>query len=110
MNINCLFYLYEKARENLEKALDIQPDFFIAELNLGRTEVALGNLHRAKLLFEEVVKNNPQNPEVLFELGKTYRYLGDYNNAILALKGAIEYTDDSELAVEAYEELKMIYK
>lgn len=101
---------YEKARENLVEALELQPNFFIAQLNLGRTEMALNRLHRAQLLFEEAAEGNPKNPELLFEMGKTYRLLGDYDSAILALKGAIAYTDDSELAVKAYEELKKIYQ
>ena len=64
----------------------------------------------AQVQFEKAAETNPKNPELLFELGKTYRLLGDYNSAILALKGAIEYSDDAKLAVEAYEELKKIYK
>jgi len=101
---------YEKARKNLIEALKLQPNFFIAQLNLGRTEMALGHPHKAQLLFEQAAESNPKNPELLFELGKTYRLLGDYDSAILALKGAIEYSGDSKLAVEAYEELKKIYK
>jgi len=101
---------YEKAREKLTEALELQPDFFIAQLNLGRTEMALGHPHKAQLQFEKAAETHPKNPELLLELGKTYRLLGDYNSAILALKGTIAYSDDSKLAVEAYEELKKIYK
>ncbi len=101
---------YQKAREYLNKALDLQPDFFLAQLNLGRTDLATGHLHSALALFEKAAKTQPKNPILLLELGKTYRLLGDYNNAILALKGAITYTEDGELAVEANEELKKIYQ
>jgi hypothetical protein len=41
---------------------------------------------------------------------KTYRLLGDYKNAILALKGSIEYAVDSDLSVKAANELKKIYQ
>ncbi|MBC2710359.1 MAG: tetratricopeptide repeat protein [Desulfosarcina sp.] len=101
---------YNKAQDYLKEALKLQPDFFIAQLNLGRTYLATGRLHAALSLFEEAAKSYPKNPSLLLELGKTYRLLGDYNNAILALKGAIEYTEDSDLAVEASEELKKIYQ
>jgi tetratricopeptide (TPR) repeat protein len=79
-------------------------------LNLGRTYLATGRLQRALSLFEQAAKSSPENPGLLFELGKTYRLLGDYNNARLALQGAIEYTDDSELAIKASEELNKIYR
>lgn len=101
---------YDKAEKYLKKALDLQPDFFVAQLNLGRTYLASGRLHAAQSLFEKVAQTNPKNPSLLLEMGRTYRLLGDYNNARLALKGAIEYTEDSNLAVEASKELNKIYR
>ena len=101
---------YDKARQYLEEALALNPDFFIAQLNLGRTDLASGRPHRARSRFEAAAANNPKNPDLLLELGKTYRLLGDYDSARLALKGAIKYTEDSELAVKASEELKKIYR
>ena len=101
---------YDKARKYLKEALELKPDFFVAQLNLGRTYLATGQLHAALSQFEASAKNNPKDPALLLELGKTYRLLGDYNSAILTLKGAIEYADDSDLAVQASEELKKIYR
>lgn len=101
---------YDKARQYLKKALELQPEFFIAQLNLGRTYLATGQVNAALTMFEAAAKLNPKDPTLLLELGRTYRLLGDYNNARLALKGAIEYTDDSNLAVEASEELSKIYQ
>jgi len=101
---------YAKAAKYLKESLDIQPEFFTAQLNLGRTYLATGRLHRALGMFETAAKANPKNPELLLELGRTYRLMGDYNSARLALKGAIEYTDNAKLAVEASEELKKIYQ
>lgn len=101
---------YGKAQKHLKEALELKPDFFIAQLNLGRTYLATGRLHRALSLFEKAAKSNPKNPSLLLEMGKSYRLLGDYNNARLALKGAIEYTEDSELALKASEELNKLYR
>jgi type IV pilus assembly protein PilF len=100
---------YGKARKYLKAALELQPEFFIAQLNLGRTYLAIGQPHTALSLFESAAQLNPKDPGLLLELGRTYRLLGDYNNARMALKAAIEYTDDSNLAVEASEELHKIY-
>jgi len=100
---------YDKARQYLEEALELKPDFAIARLNLARTFLATGKLHQARTLLEEIASESPKNPVVLLELGKTYRLLGDYNNARLALRGAIKFTDDSDLALEAAEELRKLY-
>jgi type IV pilus assembly protein PilF len=37
---------YDKAQNYLKEALDLKPDFFIAQLNLGRTYLATGRLAR----------------------------------------------------------------
>lgn len=101
---------YKKAQQYLKEALDLKPDFFNAQFNLGRVYLATGRLHEALALFEEASKSAPKDPALLLELGKTYRLLGDYNNARLALKSAIELSDDGDLAVQASEELKKIYR
>jgi type IV pilus assembly protein PilF len=101
---------YGKAQKYLKDALELQPDFFIAQLNLGRTYLATGQVHAALSMFESAAQLNPNDPALLLELGRTYRLLGDYNNARIALKGAIELTEDSNLAVEASEELNKIYR
>ncbi|WP_319524182.1 tetratricopeptide repeat protein [uncultured Desulfosarcina sp.] len=100
---------YDKARQYLEEALALKPDFAIARLNLARTFMATGRLLQARTLLEKIASESPKNPVVLLELGKTYRLLGDYNNARLALRGAIEFTEDSNLALEASEELRKLY-
>jgi type IV pilus assembly protein PilF len=101
---------YKAAETYLHKALELAPDFTIAQIHLGRVYLATGRLTQARAMFETLAKTNPKNPALLFEMGKTYRLLGDYNNAILALKGCIEYAEDSDLAVKAAEELKKIYR
>lgn len=101
---------YKRAETNLNKALDLWPNFTIAQIHLGRVYLATGRLNKARTLFEKTAENFPKNPVVLYELGKTYRLLGKYNDSILALKVAIEFTDNSELAVKAAEELKKVYR
>jgi type IV pilus biogenesis/stability protein PilW len=100
---------YSKAEKYLDEALDLAPNFSIAQLNLGRVFLATGRLHEARALYEQVAEDNPKNPALLLELGRTYRLLGDYRGARLALKGAIEYAEDPELALEASRELRKIY-
>ena len=99
---------YQNARAYLEEALELSPDFFLARLNLGRVHLATGKLHRALALFEKLAPESPQNPVLLLELGKTYRLLGDYDSARLTLKGAMEFTEDTALALEASRELNKL--
>ena len=101
---------YTKAKQYLKQALEIQPDFYNAQLNLGRTYLATGRLHSARSILETAAQTNPKDPVLLLELGRVYRLMGDYNSARLALKGAIEYTEDAHLAVEASEELQQLYQ
>ena len=99
---------YQKAQQYLEEALELQPEFYIAQLNLGRVYLATGKPHQALALFEELAPNHPKNPALLLGLGKAYRLIGDYNSARLTLKGAIEFTEDPELALEASRELNKL--
>ncbi|BBO82947.1 hypothetical protein DSCO28_35130 [Desulfosarcina ovata subsp. sediminis] len=112
-NLGIAYYYkgrYDKARHYLKKALALKPDFFLAQLNLGRTYLATGELNEARTILEKAAETYPENPALLLEMGRTYRRLGDSKTAVLALKGAIELTEDSNLAVEASEELKKIYR
>lgn len=100
---------YAKAEEYFERALELVPTFIVAQVNLGRTYLATGRVREALTMFEEAAQSDPKNPSLLLEMGRAYRLLGDYRNAELALKGAIEYSDDSALALEASHELRKIY-
>ncbi len=100
---------YQTAETYLNKALEVQPAYLLAKIHLGRVYLATGRLHGAREMFESVAESIPKNPALLYEMGKTYRLLGDYDSAILALKGCIEFTEDSELAVKAANELKKVY-
>ena len=99
---------YKKAQQYLEESLELQPDFYIAQLNLGRVYLATGRPNQALGLFEELAPRSPENPVLLLNLGKAYRMLGDYNSARLTLKGAIEYAEDTEVALEAARELSKL--
>jgi type IV pilus assembly protein PilF len=111
-NLGWAYYnkgMYSQAEKYLKKALELKPDFFVAQLNLGRTYLATGQLDKALSLFNEAAKKEPKNPGLLLELGRTYSRVGDYDDAVLALKGAIKYAEDSDIAVQAANELKKIY-
>ncbi|MDL2270108.1 tetratricopeptide repeat protein, partial [Desulfosarcina sp. OttesenSCG-928-G17] len=81
---------YAQAEHYLRKALSLEPDFLVAQYNLGRACMAAGKLDEARMIFEEMTEKDPKNPAFLLEIGRVYRRLGDTQNAVLALRGAIE--------------------
>lgn len=56
----------------------------------GKTEEAIKKLTAAKVGFEEVLKTDSKNYQVLGDLATTYFYLGDADKAIETVKKALE--------------------
>lgn len=101
--------IYSKAERYLLEALKLSPDFTMAQYYLGKTYLATGKLNDARVILEKATETDPKNPAFLLEIGKIYRLLGDKQSASLALKGAMELSQDSDIAVEAATELKKVY-
>lgn len=89
-------------------ALNQKDDFFPALLGMGRTYLAMGRIFDAQTQFIKAAKINPDNPELLYELGRIYRLNGDYNTAREYLTKAISNTKDSELVEKAILEIKKL--
>jgi tetratricopeptide (TPR) repeat protein len=53
-----------------------------------------GMLKEAKTLFEEILLEDPRNPDVLYNLGMCFSDLNQPEKAIVALKKSIEYNPD----------------
>lgn len=84
---------YDKAKDQLEKALDEEsPD---AQLYLGELYEAQGDSDAAKKAYESYAKENADNPEVLENLASLAAKQEDYEQAITYLKTALE-TDEPE--------------
>ena len=60
---------YKTAESYLKEALEMQPDYAIAQMHLGRVYLVTGRLHQARKTFEHVAESNPKNPFVLYEMG-----------------------------------------
>jgi tetratricopeptide (TPR) repeat protein len=65
------------ARESFEKLLLLEPDDWIQLGNLGRLELAAGNLERSAELFERAVDLNSRNLEGYRGLEESARRIGD---------------------------------
>ncbi len=99
---------YPIAKKYYSDALKRKPLFFPALLGLGRTYLAMGRIFDAKSEFLKAKTINPDNPELLFELGRIYRLSGDYIKARKNLNNAISKTQDSTLVEKAISEIKRL--
>ncbi len=72
-------------------------DKFKEALNL----IKLGNLNEAKKVFEEMLLDDPRNPDILYNLGMCFTDLGEPEKAITVLRKSIEYNANHSNALVA---------
>ena len=83
------------ARERFEKALQVDPAFVTAEINLARIEVAGKDLDAAQRRYETVLKSNPKHLGALLGLAA----LAELRNDPEALVAALERAKDANPTV-----------
>jgi predicted O-linked N-acetylglucosamine transferase (SPINDLY family) len=64
-----------------------------------------GNLPAAVELFLRALKRDPRNAQIHHNLGETYRHLGDFAKAKMALHRAIEFDPDHYIAYQSLTDL-----
>jgi tetratricopeptide (TPR) repeat protein len=72
---------YPKAKEVLEQAVAIDPNFFNSRYNLGMVLVFLKEWPEAKVNLEKAIELGAPEPQVHFELAKALRGLGETDRA-----------------------------
>ena len=70
-----------EAKENIERALAVNPTLFPAKFNLAATESRLGNEARSAALVEELLALSPQHNETLMLKAFNLTKQGDIDNA-----------------------------
>jgi superkiller protein 3 len=73
-----------------KKALEINPKFALAYLNLGEAYETNGQTTQSLELFEKYVEIRPSDVNGLNRLGIAYKLLGQYDNAIKVFEKAIK--------------------
>ena len=99
---------YELAEKYYRDALNLEPNFFKALRDLGRTYMAMERAADAVAILEKAVKNYPRSVEAYFYLAKAYSLSGEYKKAINAYNKVIELAPDSFIAGEAQKEVEKI--
>jgi Tfp pilus assembly protein PilF len=101
---------YEVAEKYYRDALKLEPNFFKALRDLGRTYIAMERAADAAAMLEKAVENYPRSAESYFYLAKAYSLSREYKKAIKAYNKVIELAPESFLAGEAKKEVGKISK
>ncbi len=95
-----------KAKPYFEKAIKIDPNYFLGIQLLGQTYVELGDYEQAKPLFERCIQLDPSKPEAYVDLGVALSHLGHLKEAREYYQKALEISPD---LAAAYQNLAGIY-
>ncbi len=96
----CLLGDYSAARERFCSALELDPNFNEARVELGRAYVALREYEEAFAAFREARDARPNDPAPRVELGKLALRVGDARGAEEEFRRAAELIDDPRLAAD----------
>jgi len=80
----------QRAIQDYDKSIQINPQFAEAYFNRGATYSDLGDYQSAIQDFDKVIQINPQDAEAYYNRGTTYANLGDYQRAIQDVDKAIQ--------------------
>ena len=92
---------YPKAKDLLEQAVAIQPDFFNSRYNLGMVLVILKEWSEAKVHLEKAIELGAPEPQVHFELAKALRGLGENDRAQKEIQEYQRLKKEEEVGLEA---------
>ena len=79
-----------QAISNFDKAISINPRFFLAYNNLGNVMKNLGKFEQSLYQYEQAIKIKPDYFEAYYNLASLYRYFYKYNEAIENYRKAIK--------------------
>jgi Flp pilus assembly protein TadD len=79
---------YAKAEAELRRALQLQPGDSAAKSDLAVTLLALGQKDEAESSLKELAASEPNNPTILYQLGKLELDRGDTKDAVTNLEAA----------------------
>lgn len=92
---------YGAAKDVLEKAVAIDPNFFNSRYNLGMVLVFLKEWQEAKVHLEKAIELGAPEPQVHFELAKALRGLGENAEALKEMQSYQKLKKNEEAEMEA---------
>ena len=98
---------YDRAIEDFNQALQINPTFALAYNNRGLAYNAKGDPDRAIEDFSQAIKLNPRNFDTYYNRGLTYNAKGDFDHAIEDFSQAIK---TNPMNAQIYNYRGLVYK
>lgn len=106
-----LYYMHRnalsEALKHFQGAVELDPKFIEARMNVGLTTLGFRNYNMAKEQFTEVIKLQPKNYDAVIGLGSALRGLNDFEGAEREYKRAL---DIDRKRGEAFYNLGVLYK
>ena len=97
-NLAIVYYnkgLYQEAIEELEKALELNPNFVLARNNLEIILRKTGKLEEKVEQLSRSIEEDPHNEKQILELAHTYVKLNKHSHAIVYYKKVLDANPDS---------------
>jgi tetratricopeptide (TPR) repeat protein len=84
----------EQARRDFDRALQLNPHFAEANVNVGNGELAQGRPQEAIARYEQALVDRPNYPEGYYSIGKALQSIGRNAEAIAAYERALQFRPD----------------
>jgi Tfp pilus assembly protein PilF len=84
------------AQKYFEQALEADPKFAVARLNLGVSFLAQQKLEPARAALEQAAQELPHDPHAWYNLGLVYKDLGEQEKGIAAFHHVTEITQEAD--------------
>ena len=97
---------YDNAILYYQKAIEINPDYAFAYINMGLAYGNKSNYDKAIECYQKAIEINPEYAEAYYKMGVAYVDKGNYDKAIECFQKAIEINPDD---ADAYYNMGIIY-
>jgi Tfp pilus assembly protein PilF len=84
------------AQKYFEQALEADPQFSVARLNLGVSLLGQQKLEAARAALEQAAKELPRDPYAWYNLGLVYKDIGEQERGIAAFQRVTEITEEAD--------------
>jgi len=85
---------YDESIAEAEKAIDLQPSFFVGYYILSWAFIFSGKPQMAQQMIKQAIRLNPKQPVNKFGLGVTYYLLEQYEESIVLFKTTLQQIPD----------------
>ncbi len=106
----------DKARESFEKAISVNPEFYVSAINLAHVYIYQQDYKKAESLFQTLASHPEKSirSEVRVDLARVWEYQGQIHHAIRALRVAIdsdrlEYGNENDRIAGHYQKIAALY-